>query len=185
MVYNPSEFVSTESVAMLTTKDPVSPEESETPNTVEIPQFRDDRGIDRKGVAIAAALLLACGGFVAYGVLSSDDAPAPQQATPVASVTYAVLGEGTADISYRGPGGAKATVVTNARLPWKKTVSVPLGASSIVSVTLGENGGTASCTLAVGGRHIQRGTAIGAFGRTTCSSTLPAPAVSTASEEAA
>ncbi|MFD5115686.1 MmpS family transport accessory protein [Streptomyces sp. NPDC058391] len=153
---------------------------------MKIAESRDDRGINRKGVAVAAASLLACGGFVAYGVLSSDDAPAaPRQAAPVASVTYAVLGEGTADISYRGPSGAKATVVTNARLPWKKTVSVPLGASSIVNVTLGEKGGTASCTLAVRGKHIQRATATGAFGRTTCSSELPAPAVSAASEEAA
>ncbi|MFB7371206.1 MmpS family transport accessory protein [Streptomyces sp. NPDC056222] len=129
-------------------------------------------------------LLLACGAFVAYGVLDSDDAPARQQASPAAGVTYEVLGEGTADISYRGPSGDRATVVTNARLPWKKTVSVPLGASPIVNVTLGEKGGTASCTLAVRGRHVQRATATGAFGRTTCSSELPAPEASAASEGA-
>ncbi|MFJ9058111.1 MmpS family transport accessory protein [Streptomyces sp. NPDC102409] len=184
MVYNPIEFASTESVAMPVTGTPVSPEESEIPETTEISEARYDRGIDRKGIAVAAAILLACGGFVAYGVLDPDEARSPRQAVPAASVTYEVLGEGTADISYRGPSAARATVVTNARLPWKKTVSVPLGASSIVSVTLGENGGTASCTLAVGGKHIQRGTAIGSFGRTTCSSELLAPAVSSASEEA-
>lgn len=184
MVYNPGEFASTESAAMPTTEKPVSPEESEIPDTTKASQSRDDRGIDRRGIAVAAALLLACGAFVTYGILNSDDAPAPQQAAPAAGVTYEVLGEGTADITYRGPGGDKATVVTNARLPWKKTVSVPLGASPIVNVTLGEKGGTASCTLAVRGRHVQRATATGAFGRTTCSSELPAPEASAASEGA-
>ncbi|MGP3631778.1 MmpS family transport accessory protein [Streptomyces sp. 24-1644] len=169
---------------MPTTEEPGSPAESEIPDTTKAYPSRDDRRVDRRGIAVASALLLVCGVFVAYGVLDSKDAPAPQQAAPVAGVTYEVLGEGTADISYRGPGGDKATVVTNARLPWKKTVSVPLGASSIVNVTLGEKGGTASCTLAVRGRHVQRATATGAFGRTTCSSELPAPEVSAASEGA-
>ena len=185
MVYNPSEFASTESAAMSTTEKPVSPEESEIPDTTKASQSRDDRGIDRRGIAVAAALLLACGAFVTYGVLDSDDDPADKRAiTPTAEVTYEVLGEGAADISYRGAGGDKADVVKNVGLPWRKTVSVPLGTSPIVNVTLGEKGGTASCTLAVRGRHVQRATATGAFGRTTCSSELPAPEVSAASEGA-
>ncbi|MHA4779166.1 MmpS family transport accessory protein [Streptomyces sp. MSC1_001] len=146
--------------------------------TTKGPRPTGDRGADRRGVAVAGAMLLACGALVAYGIVGSDGAPtqaaAPARAVPAAGVTYEVLGEGTADISYRGPGGDEATVITGARLPWRKTVSVPLGASPTVAVTLGEAGGTASCTLAVRGRHVQRATASGAFGRTTCSGELPA-----------
>ncbi|MEU4264078.1 hypothetical protein ACYCCF_22985 [Streptomyces argenteolus] len=61
-------------------------------------------------------------------------------------------------------------------------MSVPFGASPVVNVTLGEKGGTASCTLAVRARHVQRATATGAFGRTTCSSELPAPEASAAAD---
>lgn len=145
----------------------------------------DGRRLDRGGIAIAAALLLACGAFVTYGVLDTRDEPAEKRATtPTAEVTYEVLGEGAADISYRGASGDRADVVTDAGLPWRKTVSVPVGASPIVDVTLGEKGGTVSCTLAIGGRHVQRATATGAFGRTTCSSELPASEASPVPEGA-
>ncbi|MEU4064690.1 MmpS family transport accessory protein [Streptomyces wedmorensis] len=149
--------------------------------TTEEPNHR----IDRRRVAVAAALLLVCGAFVMYGFLDTDDEAAGERAaTPTAvatyDVTYEVLGEGAADVSYRGSGGDEAHVVTHVGLPWRKTVSVPLGASPIVNVTLGENGGTASCTLAVRGKHVQRATATGAFGRTTCAGEPPAPEASAA-----
>ncbi|MFE7511631.1 MmpS family transport accessory protein [Streptomyces sp. NPDC057540] len=132
----------------------------------------------RSGIAVGAVLLLACGVFAAYALAGSrDTGAAPRPEAPArgaaAEVTYEVLGKGTADITYRGPGGEAAAVVANAALPWRKTVSVPAGAAPIVQVTLGENGGTASCTLAVRGRHIQRATASGAFGRTTCGGGAP------------
>lgn len=185
MVYNPDEFASTESAAMPTTEGPTGLKESKTPDATKVSQTPDGRGIDRGGIAVAAALLLACGAFVTYGVLDSDDDPADKRATtPTAEVTYEVIGEGAADISYRGASDDKADVVTNVRLPWRKTVSVPLGASPIVNVTLGEKGGTASCTLAVRGKHVQRATATGAYGRTTCSSELPTPEASAAPEGA-
>ncbi|MEU6879182.1 hypothetical protein [Streptomyces sp. NPDC046712] len=171
---------------MPTTEEPAGPDESEIPDATEVSATADDRRIDRGGIAVAAALLLACGAFVTYGVLDSDDEPADKRGatSPTAEVTYEVLGEGAADISYRGADGDKANVVTNVGLPWRKTVSVPLGASPIVNVTLGEKGGTASCTLAVRGKHVQRATATGAFGRTTCSSELPTPEASAAPEGA-
>ncbi|MFE5597412.1 MmpS family transport accessory protein [Streptomyces sp. NPDC056549] len=133
----------------------------------------------RRGIAIGAVLLLACGAFATYRLVDSRDtaAASPQDASArtvaAADVTYEVLGKGTADISYRGSGGEGADVVANVALPWKKTVSVPAGAAPIVQVTLGEKGGTASCTLAVHGRHVQRATASGAFGRTTCGGGAP------------
>ncbi|GAA2933900.1 hypothetical protein GCM10010518_20980 [Kitasatospora cinereorecta] len=63
----------------------------------------DDHRIYRRGIAVAAALRLACGVFVTYGVLGSDDDPVDKRPTsPSAEVIHEVLGEGAADISYRG-----------------------------------------------------------------------------------
>ncbi|MEV3992517.1 hypothetical protein AB0J57_26760 [Streptomyces sp. NPDC049837] len=134
----------------------------------------DSKGLDRKGIAVGAVLLAACGGLVGYGVLDTEEKPAPR-AVPSAEVRYEVLGEGTADITYFGTGGStRADVAKNARLPWTKTVSVPIGKAPIVSITLGEKGGRASCTLAIRGKQVQRATASGEFGRATCSAELPA-----------
>ncbi|SEC09198.1 hypothetical protein [Streptomyces sp. TLI_105] len=134
----------------------------------------------RRGIALAAVLLLALGAFGTYRTLGSEDTATPPQGaserTGTADVTYEVIGEGTVDISYRGSGDDGAAVVTRVPLPWKKTVRLPVGAAPIVQVTLGEKGGTAGCTLAVHGRHVQRATATGAFGRTTCGGEAPTAA---------
>ncbi|MHA5052641.1 hypothetical protein [Streptomyces sp. SD15] len=58
-------------------------------------------------------------------------------------------------------------------LPWKKTVEVPLGRPPVVTVTLGERGGQAGCTLAIRGRHGQMATASGRFGHATCQGSCP------------
>ncbi|MFF8378736.1 hypothetical protein ACF07V_21710 [Streptomyces sp. NPDC015661] len=159
---------------MPTTEELAEPAEREEPE--EAPLTRKERR--RRGIAVAAVLLLACGAFGTYRLLGSERSAAPGQGAPVAAadVTYEVLGEGSADISYRGTGGEKEVVVRNATLPWKKAVSVPVGAAPLVHVTLGEKGGTASCALAVHGRHVQRATATGAFGRTTCGGGAPVAA---------
>lgn len=128
----------------------------------------DAKGLDRSGIAIAAALLLATCGFVGYGILSTPQDPEPG-ATPSVAVTYEVTGAGTAEITYAGHGeSGTATVAKDVRLPWKKTVRVPAGESPIVNITLDEKGGNASCALAVQGKHVQRATASGAYGRATC-----------------
>ncbi|WP_329113482.1 hypothetical protein [Streptomyces sp. NBC_01353] len=177
---------------MPTTEEPAGPSvpktsedtgASPTPGDTEIAP--DGGRLDRGGISIGAALLLACGAFVTYGVLDTQDKPADERAAaPTSEVTYEVLGEGAADISYRGASGDRADVVTNVGLLWRRTVSVPLGPSPIVDVSLGEKGGTVSRTLAIGGRHVQRATATGAFGRTACSSELPTSEASTAPEGA-
>ncbi len=131
-------------------------------------------GGGRAGVLTAAVLLLACAGLVGYGLLDTEDEPKPA-ATPVAAVTYEVTGDGTAEISYLGQDeDGRATVVRDAVLPWKHTVQVPLGKIPTVAVVLGEEGGQAACTLAIRGEHVQRATAIGEFGRATCTGSLPA-----------
>ncbi|MFG2630883.1 hypothetical protein [Streptomyces sp. NPDC048473] len=63
------------------------------------PENTGKHGPDRRGLAIAAALLLACGGLTGYGVFTTPDAP-KFHAVPTAEVTYAVTGTGTAELSY-------------------------------------------------------------------------------------
>ncbi|MEV4679498.1 hypothetical protein [Streptomyces kurssanovii] len=135
---------------------------------------RTGAGGGRAGVAIAAVLLLACGGLIGYGVLDSEEKPKPPT-VPTAAVTYEVTGEGPVEISYlaRSEDGT-ATVVRGAELPWKKTVQVPLGKPPTIAIVLGEKGGQAACTLAIRGEHVQRATAMGEFGRATCAGELPA-----------
>ncbi|WP_199863584.1 MULTISPECIES: hypothetical protein [unclassified Streptomyces] len=132
--------------------------------------------------AAAATLLVVCGALAAYGTLGSGD-PSERghgqadgnamtgrgPATAQTEVAYEVLGEGTADIAYREADAEG--IVRNARLPWRKTVRLPQGTTPAVSVTLGEKGGRAGCGLTVAGRHVQRSTAEGAFGRGSCAST--------------
>ncbi|WP_073753766.1 hypothetical protein [Streptomyces sp. CB03234] len=75
-------------------------------------------GPDRRGPAIAGAVLLACGGLVGYGVLNTEDRPAPR-AVPTADVTYEVTGTGTVEISYAGGATNGAAAVEKAvTLPW-------------------------------------------------------------------
>ncbi|MDQ0992645.1 hypothetical protein [Streptomyces sp. V3I7] len=128
---------------------------------------------DRTGLFIAGAVLTACAGLVLYGVLDTADKPG-KPPVPTAAVTYEVSGEGTADIAYQGRNEAGSAAVDRAvALPWKKTVRVPLGRPPLVSITLGEKGGQASCSLAVRGKHVQTASAFGKFGRATCQAELP------------
>ncbi|MEU5162036.1 hypothetical protein AB0G74_20865 [Streptomyces sp. NPDC020875] len=127
----------------------------------------------RRSGAIAGALALVCA-TVAYGVYGSsgggdsgDDPPA--RAVPTVGVTYEVTGEGPAEITFRPAGGtAPATVVRDAALPWRTSVRLPAGTPPTVSIVLGERGTTATCTVTVGGEHVQRAVAMGSYGRTTC-----------------
>ncbi|MER6104925.1 MmpS family transport accessory protein [Streptomyces sp. NPDC001832] len=158
------------------TESTESAKPAETTEIVESPEVSTDtpRGTDRRAIAIAAALLLACGGLIGYGILDTPDKPKPR-AVPTAEVTYEVTGKGTAEISYlaRSEVG-NATVVSDVALPWKKSVQVPLGKAPVVNITLNEQGGQASCTLAIRGKHVQRATVMGEYGRATCTSELPA-----------
>ncbi|WP_327365988.1 hypothetical protein [Streptomyces sp. NBC_01217] len=133
-------------------------------------------GSGRAGVIAAAVALALCGGgFALYGILGGDDEK-PRRSVPTASVTYEVTGEGRVDLSYQGASeNGRARTVSGARLPWRTTVQIPLGQDPVVSITLGEHGSRATCTLAISGRHVQSATADGGFGRATCSGTLPSP----------
>ncbi|MEV5969666.1 hypothetical protein [Streptomyces sp. NPDC051921] len=179
------------------TEDPVHPEGSENPENPE--NFGNTESPERPGSAqesrrrgrrFAAtgvgALLLVCGALLAYGLVGSGGPAGDERAAGdgtggrTTEVAYEVLGEGTADISYR-EGGAE-DVVRNARLPWRKTVRLPEGATPAVSVTLGAKGGRASCGLSVAGRHVQSSTAEGVFGRGTCAGARPDAPTSTGTD---
>lgn len=128
----------------------------------------------RTGIVAAGVVLAACAGLTVYGVLNSGNDEASRRASPTAPVTYQVTGTGTADLTYQAHNETgKATVVHNARLPWHTTVDVPLGQQPLISIVLGQHGGTAHCALAIRGHHIQSSTATGSFGRATCSGVLP------------
>ncbi|GAA3486553.1 hypothetical protein GCM10018987_06320 [Streptomyces cremeus] len=125
-------------------------------------------------LAGAAALLVAVA--AAYGVytLTSPNTSAKPPA-PTAAVTYSVTGTGTVDITYLATSEQGAATTEKAvHLPWKKTVQVPLGQEPSVKVQLSRQGGEATCALAVRGEHKQRATATGTYGRTTCTTSLPA-----------
>lgn len=168
-------------------EEPKEPKESEEPTEPEEPKEHEEpknsksskssKGVDRRGIAVCAVLVAACAGLVLYGVLDTDEKPARH--VPTASVTYEVSGEGTADLTWQARSeSGKAVAARGVTLPWKKTVRVPLGKPPIVTITLGEKGGRASCQLAIRGKHVQTATAYGKFGRATCQGELPAPEVS-------
>lgn len=128
----------------------------------------------RRLLAAGAALLATAA--AAYGVytLTSADTPA-KPPVPTAAVTYSVTGTGTADITYLATiEQGTATTEKAVDLPWKRTVQVPLGKEPSVKVQLPQQGGEATCTLSVRGEHKQRATASGAYGRTTCTTSLSA-----------
>ncbi|WP_406174946.1 hypothetical protein [Streptomyces sp. NBC_00996] len=132
---------------------------------------------DRAALVVAGVALAAGGSLLLYGVLDTGEgAGEPEHRASTASVTYEVTGEGIADITYQARSASgNATAVHDARLPWHKTVDVPLGTEPIVNIVLGEKGGQARCALAVRGQHVQSATASGRFGRATCTGSLPTP----------
>nr|WTB30969.1 hypothetical protein OG781_17095 [Streptomyces sp. NBC_00830] len=134
---------------------------------------RDGSRNNRRGFVIAAAVVAACIGLVLYGAFNTEDKPKPR-AVPTAEVTYEVTGTGTAEISYLARSEAgDATVEKAVTLPWKKSVQVPLGKAPTIAIILDGKGGQAACTLAIRGKHVQRATAMGEFGRATCTGELP------------
>jgi hypothetical protein len=149
--------------------------------TVTVPA---ERGAFRAALVAGGTALAACAGLVLFALLHTGHKDAdPEHHTHTDPVTYEVTGEGTADITYQARSEAgMASVVKAAKLPWRKTVDVPLGKEPIVSIVLTEKGGQARCTLAIRGHHVQSATTSGMFGRATCTGALPTtPATATAS----
>ncbi|MFR9676606.1 hypothetical protein [Streptomyces sp. TR06-5] len=133
--------------------------------------WRDHRP---KVLAGAAALVAAAAAGTALTVGLSDDQE-PADAPYSVAVTYRVTGDGPATISWNGGDPDKPRRQRQSvELPWTKKLTVqPASGSARVSLTLGKDGGTAQCTVAVDGQHRQRATAFGDFGRATCAADVP------------
>ena len=90
------------------------------------------------------------------------------------TVVYAVSGTGTAfKITYatlqEGNGQNGQVSLSNAPLPWSKTVTASgLFIGFDVTATVGDGGGSITCTITEDGKQIATGTATGAFTVATC-----------------
>lgn len=132
-------------------------------------------GTRRRVLIGAAAALLLAGGVVTYGILASSDGPEPAPPVPTAAVSYEVRGSGTVQIDFIAQGRQpKSLTLSGSDLPWRKDVEVALGSEPTVRIVLDGKGGDAQCALSVRGKHAQRSTAVGPYGRATCSAPLAA-----------
>lgn len=92
------------------------------------------------------------------------------------TVVYSVTGSGTAnDITYdtlqQGSGQNGEAQVTDVNLPWTKTITAS-GLFTVFSVnaTVGQDGGSLTCTITEDGKQIATNTASGAFASADCTS---------------
>ncbi|MFE2848038.1 MmpS family transport accessory protein [Streptomyces scopuliridis] len=130
----------------------------------------ESSGTDRRTLVGAAVTVLLAAGVVTYGILATPDEPKP---VPTAAVTYEVRGSGTVKIDFIAHGKqTKSLTVSGSELPWRKDVKVALGTEPTVRIVLDGKGGDAGCAVAVRGKHVQRSTAAGPYGRATCSAPL-------------
>jgi hypothetical protein len=112
-----------------------------------------------------------CTAILAGGTAAVDHAAHIQH-----TVIYSVTGSGQAnDITYatvqEGNGQNGEAQVTNVNLPWTKTITAS-GLLTVfdVSATVGQNGGTVTCTITEDGKQIATNTASGAFASADCNS---------------
>ncbi|MEU1484143.1 hypothetical protein [Streptomyces sp. NPDC005752] len=132
-------------------------------------------GTGRRTLIGAAVALLLAAGVVTYGILASPDEPKPRPPVPTAAVSYEVRGSGTVQIEFVAHGAqAKSLTLSGSELPWRKDVEVALGSEPTVRIVLDGEGGDARCAVSVRGKHVQRSTAVGPYGRATCSAPLAA-----------
>lgn len=117
---------------------------------------------------LAGLVAAAVAGTVLALVLPEEK---PKPAPYTVAVTYEVTGEGKATIAYNtGKADAAGGREQLVELPWTKKLRVnPKSGLAQVSIILDEDGGEAQCAVSVRGQHRQRATAVGNFGRATCS----------------
>lgn len=97
-----------------------------------------------------------------------------QQSTTVHVVTYSVTGRGAAqNITYdtlqEGNGQQGEAQDSNVPLPWSKTIHASgLITSYVVSATVGQSGGSVTCSITIDGKVVSKNTANGAFSTASC-----------------
>lgn len=127
----------------------------------------------RPKVLVGSGTLLATVAGVALALVGAQtQSPQPRDTVPV---TYQVTGEGKATVFYRATHTGEERVRERlVDLPWTEEVHMTADdGTARVSIVLDEDGGKAQCAVAVAGRHRQRATAFGDFGRATCSAKVP------------
>ncbi|WUD78314.1 hypothetical protein OG937_44675 [Streptomyces sp. NBC_00510] len=136
-------------------------------------------GRSRVRILVAGIVTLACAALAVTVIVNhSSDGDASSQRRSPATIPagFTVSGHGLAQIAYPGADGRLRTVTT--RLPWHEQADLdPAARSTGISVILGKDGGTATCTLVLHGKPVQQATAQGPFARANCrtaaSSTAP------------
>lgn len=90
----------------------------------------------------------------------------PPDPIPKQGITFAVDGQGTADITWSGTPGGTAS---HATLPWHTTVQEPINTHPVtLTVVLSQQGGQATCSITINGHRVNSSLAQGVFGRATC-----------------
>ncbi len=87
------------------------------------------------------------------------------------TIVYTVTGSGSATITYASfdNNHSGETQLSDVSLPWTKTVvGSGIFNSYSVTATLGDGGGTLSCSLSVDGKQVSHNTATGAFSSADC-----------------
>ena len=120
----------------------------------------------RRRPTLTGALLLL---VPALCLTSCSETPRPAKGTGLDAphaVTLTVDGRGTADVNWSTSTGGKSA---HATLPWHTTVQAPTGRREVtLSLVLGQQGGQATCSIAIDGRRVNSSSALGKFGRATC-----------------
>jgi hypothetical protein len=114
-----------------------------------------------------SAYLLASLAAATSVLLSACGATPDQNHTPAGhSIAFTVNGTGTADITWSGPTTGSAPHTT---LPWHVIISANTHTHpATVAVTLGSDGGHATCDITIDGHQVTTSLAQGPFGKATC-----------------
>jgi hypothetical protein len=92
------------------------------------------------------------------------------------TVVYRVTGSGTATITYDSVDNSHSgsAQISDVPLPWTKTITGSgLFNAYSVTATLGQNGGTATCSISIDGKPASSNSASGAFASASCTGSAP------------
>ncbi|MFI2304515.1 hypothetical protein ACH5AL_37690 [Actinacidiphila glaucinigra] len=131
---------------------------------------RPTAGRSRVRILIAGIATLICAALAVTVIVSHSsggDTSSQRRSPATIPAGYTVSGHGVAQIAYPGVDGRLRTVTT--RLPWHEQADLnPAARSTGISVVLGKDGGTATCTLVLHGKPVQQATAEGPYARANC-----------------
>ncbi|MGW7356060.1 MmpS family transport accessory protein [Streptomyces sp. NPDC054802] len=129
-----------------------------------------------------SALLLATASGAVIAAADGPEDPSPEERARQAleptrhTVIYQVTNPGSTStlITYRVDGVNNDKSVDNAKLPWKKKVTITAGPGAAVAQVMAAGGkeGAVSCSIRIDGRIVDRQTAEGQFTDVSCSSVV-------------